>query len=182
MNIINQNTNKRTFSWINPLLKVKSTGKYGKGVYAKENIPQKALLAIFGGHVLTREEEEKTTGDVYDNAIQIGDNFVIGAIKMSEMEDASYFNHSCDPNAGINGQIFLVAMRDIKIDEQITFDYAMVLNKAAKVKEYKIKCLCESKNCRKIITNQDWKKPFLQKKYKGFFSYHLQEKINNLKK
>lgn len=180
MNKINQN--KRTFSWINPSLEVRNTEKYGDGVFARKNIPQKTTLAIFGGHILSREEEDQTSADVYDNAIQIGDNFVVGAIKMSEMEDASYFNHSCEPNAGINGQIFLVAMRNIKKDEQITFDYAMVLNKAPKVKTYKIKCLCGSKKCRKIITDQDWKKPYLQKKYKGYFSYYLQEKINNLKK
>jgi hypothetical protein len=41
-------------------------------------------------------------------------------------EKANYTNHSCDPNAGFGSSpISLVAMRDVQVGEEITFDYAM---------------------------------------------------------
>ena len=110
--------------------------------------------------------------------MQISEIFSLGYRNKSEIEDVAYFNHSCDPNAGINGQIFLVAMKNIKEGEEITFDYAMALCKSRGTKTYKIKCHCGSKNCRGYVTEDDWKIPELQKKYDGYFQYFLQEKIN----
>lgn len=173
---------KNIISWVNSKLYVKNTKTHGRGVYTKEKIKKNDKLAIFGGHVMTRTEEEKTSSGVYDNAIQIDENFVIGATRPSELKgDRTNFNHSCEPNAGIKGQILLVAMRDIEIGEQITFDYATVLHKAQNVKHYSMKCSCGSKMCRGIVTDEDWKKPELQNKYRGFFSYYLEEKINKIK-
>ena len=70
-------------------------------------------------------------------------------------------------------------MRNIKKNEQITFDYAMTLFKSKNGPNYKLKCFCGEKNCRKFITNNDWKLKKLQKKYKGYFQYYLEEKIKN---
>ncbi len=111
-----------------------------------------------------------------DSGIQISENFSL--ILGDHLEETNFFNHSCSPNAGINGQIFLVAMRDISIGEEVNFDYAMCLHKAVGVDEYNFKCGCGSTSCRKNITENDWKSPQLQEKYKGYFQYFLQEKIN----
>ncbi|MFA6047800.1 MAG: SET domain-containing protein-lysine N-methyltransferase [Parcubacteria group bacterium] len=174
-----KNMAKRMFSWMNPKLEVRETEKYGKGVFAKEDIEKNELLAIFGGYVLTLEEEEGLSGEFADTGVQIHDDFVLTS--KEQKEDTDCFNHSCDPNAGYNGQIFLVAMENIEKEKEVTFDYAMVLHKAEKSREYKIKCLCGSEKCREYITENDWKIPELQKKYDGYFQYFLQEKINKLK-
>ena len=171
----------RPFSWMNPKLEVRDTEKYGNGVYAKEIIKKNDILAIFGGYVFNASEEEKLPGNLSDYSVQISENLVIGPAYQDEIRDSEGFNHSCDPNAGFRGQIFLVAMRDIKKGEQVSFDYAMVLSKAKNAKVYKIKCLCGSKKCRGYITDNDWKKLELQKKYRGYFQWYLQEKINNLR-
>jgi hypothetical protein len=42
--------------------------------------------------------------------------------------------------------------------------------------------MCGSPNCRGLITEEDWKIPELQKKYDGYFSWYLQEKIDGIKK
>jgi hypothetical protein len=39
-----------------------------------------------------------------------------------EDEVGSYINHSCDPSAKIDG-VHVVALRDIKVGEEITFNY-----------------------------------------------------------
>ncbi len=171
---------KKTFSWINPNLKVATAGKKGKGVYASKRIKKDELLAIFGGYIMSLKEESKLPQEIGDLAHQIHENFVIGICSKSQIQPVDFFNHSCDANAGFNGQIFLVAMRDIQAGEEVFFDYAMVLHKSKGVASYRMKCLCGSINCRGVITDLDWKNKALQKKYKGYFQYYIEKKINSL--
>lgn len=163
---------------MNPDLTVKTTGKYGGGIFTQSKIKKGALVAVLGGHVYKISEEEKLPEEIRDNGIQITEDLALGIINGKEIEDAIYFNHSCEPNIGIKGQIFMIAMRDILKDEQVTFDYAMTLGGKEK---YTMTCLCETKNCRGKITNNDWKLPSLQKKYKGYFQWYIEEKIKKLK-
>lgn len=72
----------------------------------------------------------------------------------------------------------LLALRDIKAGEELTYDYALMESSP----EYRIRCLCGSKECRGFLTGNDWRIPALQKKYKGFFEPYLQKKIDALKK
>lgn len=171
-----------SYSWMNDKLEVRETIKYGKGVYTKKRIIKDDLLSIFGGTVLTVKEELTLPIQIRDIGVQISENHVLGIRNISELEDASYFNHSCEPNAGFRGQIFLVAMRNIMKGEQITFDYAMAIHRAKGVRrQYSLKCNCEAMECRKIITVDDWKNPELQMKYDGYFQWYLQDKINKNK-
>lgn len=173
---------KSTFSWMNPKLEVREAGNFGKGVFAKKNIKKDERLAIFGGYIISREDEDNLPLKMRDFCLQISENHVIGPIKEGQIDDACYFNHCCDPNAGIKGQIFLVAIRNIKKGEYVTFDYGMVLHNSSNVKkQYRLKCECGSSICRKVVTVNDWKKKELQKKYNGYFQFYIQEKINNLK-
>jgi hypothetical protein len=83
--------------------------------------------------------------------LQIDEDFVINGLDNEyprEIEDSFFFNHSCEPNAGIKGQIFLIAMRDIRKGEEVTFDYAMCLHETKEARQYRMKCRCESPNCR----------------------------------
>ena len=173
---------KKRFSycWFNEDLEVKKTKGYGDGVFSKKIIKKDSLLAIFGGRIISLNEESKLPKKYKDTGIQIYDNLVISSY--DNKEPADNFNHSCDPNAGIRGQIFLVAMRDIKRGEHITFDYAMCQFYSKKYAPYyyRLKCLCGSPNCRGYITANDWKNKDLQKKYNGYFQYYLNEKIKKL--
>ncbi|MCX5903887.1 MAG: SET domain-containing protein, partial [Proteobacteria bacterium] len=102
-------------------------------------------MAIFAGHVMKVEDEPEFSEGKKDFAVQIDEHFVIGTKHEGEIEDTDIFNHSCNPNAGFKGQIFLVAMRDIPAGEEVTFDYAMVLHEAAGMPQgYEFACLCGS--------------------------------------
>lgn len=166
---------KRMFSWMNPKLEVRNTKKYGKGVFAKRGLKKDEVLAVFGGYIMTLKEENSLPKAISDLSLQISDNFVLGPNDVNSLQSADFFNHNCEPNAGFRGQIFLVAMQNIMSNEQVCFDYAMTVGGK---RPYSFKCLCGSKNCRKVITNTDWGNPELQKIYKGYFQWYLQEKIN----
>jgi len=173
---------KNTLSWISPKIGIKDTKKYGMSIFSKEKINKEEIISIFGGYVMEIKKEEELNSKISDYGLQINENLVLGIKKENEIEPACFFNHSCNPNAGFKGQIFLVAMRDIEKNEEIAFDYAMVLHQSDNAKLYKLKCLCGADNCRGYVTENDWKLPELQKKYDGYFQWYLQEKINKLKK
>lgn len=169
---------KDHFSWTNPKLELKQSNLHGKGLFAKQKISKDEQLAVFGGYVMRRDQALVFPEEISDECINVTENLVMGVKYESEVERASFFNHCCDPNAGMKGQIFLIAMRDIKEGEEITFDYATTL--CDEVKPYALKCLCGTKNCRNVITDNDWKNESLQRKYAGYFSLFIEEKINKI--
>ena len=90
-----------------------------------------------------------------------------------------YVNHSCQPNSGFKGQIFLVAMQAISPGEEITFDYAMALYPSpASTVVFSMECSCGTSACRGRITEDDWQKPELQARYGGYFQWFLQKKFD----
>jgi uncharacterized protein len=101
------------FSWISPKLEMRDTGKCGNGLFAREIIRKDELLSVFGGYIMTRKEEELLPEDYNDTGIQISEDLVMTVKERFELSAADYINHSCSPNAGIKGQIFLVAMKKI---------------------------------------------------------------------
>ena len=82
-------------------------------------------------------------------------------------------NHSCNPNAGLQGQITLVALRNIAAGEQICFDYAM----SDAHPDFYLDCACGTPQCRGKVTGNDWMIPELQERYKGYFSPYIQRQI-----
>lgn len=168
---------KNTFSWMNPKLEVRKVRKYGKkekGVFAKSNIKRDEVVTIFGGYVIAINEFKRLPKKMQNFAYHISRDFLFGPIKEREIYISEYFNHSCDPNTGFMDQLTLVAMRNIKKDEEITFDYAICMTSTI----LDIKCFCNSKNCRKTIKGNDWKISGLQKKYRGYFQPYIQKMIN----
>lgn len=73
-------------------------------------------------------------------------------------------------------------MRDIAPDEEVTFDYAMVLAEVPGMLEYGFDCRCGSVHCRRRITDRDWRRPDLQERYRGWFSWYVQSRIERLGK
>lgn len=171
----NNSEKEKMFSWMNPKLEVRDTDKYGKGVFANDDVKKGEMLAIFGGYVLTLDEEEKLPQEYRDGGVQIHDDYVLSSKDHIELTD--YFNHRCEPNAGFNGQIFLVSMKEINKNDEISFDYAMCLFSKSDEDYYSFPCECGGDKCRGNVTSDDWKNEELQARYKGYFQGFLEEKI-----
>ncbi len=165
-------------SYLSPAAKVGKSVIHGWGLIAVKPIKKGEIIGIKSGHILNKKTFKKLGG--FNNfvgaaSLQIADNFFIAPTKKSEFKRFNMFvNHSCNPNIRFMGNIISVAARNIKKGEELTNDYARHISD----QNFKIKCNCGTKNCRKIITGKDWKNLGLQKKYKGSFSSYLQEKIN----
>jgi hypothetical protein len=145
---------------------VEIAGKGGRGVFAEQPIPRGSLLVVFGGDIISRKDVERLTPEVRPLVIQVDEDCFLVSTKPGP---ADWVNHSCDPNAGIRGQITLVAIRDIAVGEEITFDYAM--SDGCDYDEFD--CGCGSRLCRGRITGEDWRNPVLAERYRGFRSTYL---------
>jgi len=172
---------------MNPKLEIRATDKYGsggKGVYALEDIEKDAVLFVMGGYILSIEDENTLRGVVADKPIELSPNFSIGPLRPSDLDrmPQHWVNHSCDPNVGFDGQIFMVAMRAIQKHEEILYDYGMVMHPNPNSSSYfSMRCLCGSPQCRGTITEDDWQRPELQARHDGYFQHFLQKKINRLR-
>ncbi len=143
----------------------------GNGIFSLEPIRKGELVAVFGGVVYEWDAFIHLPERDRSLCIQVEDRLFLVPRPIGE---GDYVNHSCNPNAGLSGQIGLVAMRDIKIDEEVCFDYAM----SDTMPYDEFECGCGQPTCRGKITGNDWQRPELQKRYAGFFSPHVQRKID----
>jgi len=137
-------------------------------------IAKDEIVAVKGGHIVDRKTlRERITPRLGPVEIQIGQDLFIAPVTDEERElSMLYSNHSCNPNLGVRGEITFVAMRDIRVGEELTHDWATTDDD-----EYSVECECAAANCRKILTGKDWQKPELQKRYASYFSAYLADKI-----
>jgi uncharacterized protein len=163
------------YNYLSKKVETRESGISGLGTFANEFIKKDELITVFGGRILTYNEWAKLPVKLRHMVLQINDELFIGPDNEDDLGDGDYINHSCDPSAGINGHIYLVAIRDIHKGEEITFDY---ITNVTEKNDFRINCTCGSDQCRKIITGNDWKNVNLQNKYKGYFSYYIQQKID----
>ncbi len=143
----------------------------GNGIFALEPIHKGELAAVFGGVVYEWDAFIHLPDLERSLCIQVEDRHFLVPRPIGE---GDYVNHSCNPNAGLSGQIGLVAMRDIKIGEEVCFDYAM----SDTMPYDEFNCGCGAATCRGTVGGNDWQRPELQKRYAGYFSPHVQRRID----
>ena len=165
----------RKLSYISPKARVGDSPIHGKGLFAAEPIAAGEVVCVKGGAIIGRDALESMPGWFRAAEIQIADDLFIAPVTEEERDGSMIFsNHSCEPNIGVRGQIVFVAMRDIAPGEELTHDWAMTDDDASEHA-----CNCGSASCRKVITGQDWRRPDLQEKYRGFMSWYLTEKASH---
>ncbi len=162
--------------YLSPRLEVRpAPEKGGQAIFARTALKKNEVLAVWGGQVSTLEQVLALSREQQGHTIQIEEGLYLTPIDMEEPAD--FINHSCSPNAGICGQITLVAMRDISPGEEITFDYAMA--DGSSYDEFD--CACGAITCRGRVSGNDWKRAELWARYDGYFSAYLQKRIDKLR-
>jgi SET domain-containing protein len=164
-------------SYLSPKTEVRSSPIQGRGLFAIADIVKNEIVAVKGGHIVTRDQLRELTPRLGPAEVQIADDLFICPATEDERESSMIFsNHSCDPNIGVRGQIVFVAMRDIRAGEELTHDWAMTDDDD----DSSMICNCSAQNCRGVITGKDWRRPELQARYAGYFSSYLVQKIARL--
>jgi SET domain-containing protein len=164
-------------SWISPSAR-KGAGSSisGRGLHAVTAISAGEVVAVKGGHIVTTEELERLPEPLPNSDVQITDDLHLAALTQDEYEPVMLFlNHSCDPNVGFAGNTVLVTMRDVAAGEELTTDYALFDDY-----DGQMACACGADCCRGVIGGRDWRLPELQQRYRGYFSWYLQRRIERM--
>ena len=164
-----------TSSFLSPKVELCESPTEGKGLFAKERILKGELVVDFTngpGTYISTKEADALFAKGSDHMIQVDDDLFLAAADVSELEDADYINHSCEPNCGIKDALRIVAMRDIESGKEVSIDYAMMESS-----DFSFACNCGAQNCRGKVTGNDWKSPELQEKYGEHFSEYLKKRM-----
>lgn len=156
-------------SYLSPKLEARPK-THGNGIFALETILKDELIAVFGGSVYPWEAFNTLPERERSLSLQVEVNLFLVP---EHIDSGDYVNHCCDPNAGLLGQIALVAMRQIEPGEEVCFDYAM--SDSTPYDEFE--CECGSPHCRGRVTGSDWRIPALQERYAGYFTPYIQRLI-----
>ena len=161
-------------SWFNRRTEKRDSAIEGRGLFAIEPIAPGQIVAVKGGAVMDRAAFDAIRDEVTPAEIQIEDDLFIAPTTAADVPaNMLYLNHSCEPNVGVRGQITFVAMRAIAAGEELTIDYAMIDGDP----DERMNCACGVAGCRGTITGDDWRRPDLQRRYDGYFSRYLADRI-----
>ena len=139
----------------NALFYVEDSPIHGKGVFAKRKIKKGTPIIEYKGKRISSDDADEEFGDNQDGEhyftvlFSVDDEVIDASIGGN---DARFINHSCDPNCEAiqyGSRIFIEAIRDIKKDEELAYDYHLQVEKPhtkKKLKQYA--CHCGSKKCR----------------------------------
>jgi SET domain-containing protein len=150
----------------------------GIGVFAKKTISKGELIAAWGGFICNKKEmarRAKKRPELMMHPISIFDDLFLVPFKYNSLEKSDRFNHSCEPNAGVKGQILLIARKNILPGEEIVFDYETT--EIGRSDGLPFTCKCKGRHCRKRITGNAWKDKKFRKENRGFFSWYIENKI-----
>jgi hypothetical protein len=116
---------------------------HGLGGFAKRDLPSGARLVEYLGEKIDKAESARRCELNNVFIFSLNDHFDIdGDVSWNP---ARYLNHSCSPNAEAEcaeGHIWLLAARDIRAGEEITFNYGFDLDN---YRDYS--CACGAPNC-----------------------------------
>lgn len=161
------------YSFVAPFLEVRRSGN-GRGMFVRDRpVTRGEVLVVWTGRVVSSAGLAGVPDDEHSYVLQLHDDIYMIPFEYGRREPADFVNHSCNPNAGLAGEAILVAMKDIGVDEEITFDYSMA--DSSEVDEFT--CNCHAPQCRGVVRGTDWKQPALWEKYGSHWSPYLLQKI-----
>lgn len=165
----------RIHSLLSPKCHVARSGIDGRGVFAGESFRSGEIVAVWGGKVYTAEECARlgqAVPHMLTHTISLCEGYYLGSENLFEMDDSELFNHSCEPNLGVQGQVIVVARRDISQGEELTFDYDTTETEADP-----FLCHCGSRLCRGSVDGSAWLDDAFVKRNWAYLSWHVQESV-----
>jgi hypothetical protein len=165
----------RVRSWITPkAVKGGASAIAGQGVHAVEPIAAGEVVAVKGGHVMDGAAVAGLPEAIRDSAFPIAADCFLAALTREEFDGVMMrVNHSCEPNVGMGGNVVLVAMRDMAAGAELTIDYALFLGDPG----FTMECQCGTAACRGVVRGTDYRRADLGERYRGWFSWWLQQEI-----
>jgi SET domain-containing protein len=143
-------------------VEVRGSVIHGQGVYCIEPIEKEQYFIEYVGNRVSKEESEKRALKQFEEHEKSGAAavYIFNLTKKWDLDGnvewnpARLINHSCNPNSEAiqdGKRIFIQALRDIRVDEEITFDYGFDVDC---YEDHP--CRCGSSNCIGYIVGRDY--------------------------
>ena len=136
-------------------IQTRRSGVHGKGVYATVDLAEGETLIEYVGEVISwpealRRHPHDPSQPNHTFYFTLDDEYVIDGNDGGNR--SRWINHSCEPNCESDvrgGKVFIRALRNIEIGEELNYDYSLVIEEplTAKLKR-DYQCLCGSASCR----------------------------------
>lgn len=147
-------------------IEIRKSSIEGMGVFAKQDITRGTILHRMGGREVSRL---RCVAGIIAGTIRKDDPLSVSANTYLVLDDNSVaFNHSCNPNAVVDRNWDMVAIRDIARGEEITFDYALTVPVSLLTRFWSMQCRCGAPNCRERIGTIATLSPAELDKYEPF--------------
>jgi uncharacterized protein len=137
------------------LVEVRNSPIHGRGVYAVEPIKKNTRIYEYVGERISHTEADrrfwrKRNTDGHTFLFVVNRKTVIDGSRLGN--DARYINHRCDVNCETvteNNRIYVEATRNIKIGEELGYDYQLTWSEEDTPEELALyACRCGSRLCR----------------------------------
>ena len=163
-------------SYLSPKVIVRNSPIHGRGLFATAEIRPGEIVCVKGGHIFTRATLEQVASILGPAEIQIADDLFNRADSPRRTRGLHDLQQSLLQSEHRRArQVVFVALGRIVAGEELTHDWATTDND-----DYALVCRCGAPTCRGTITGKDWQRKDLQEKYRGLFSWYLQQKIEAL--
>ena len=137
------------------LYKIKKSNIDKRGLCAASNIKKGTKIIEYKGKIISVKKAENDPKFDNDKAI-----YLFNINKKYDLDGdfkyntARLINHSCDPNCEVDGvglKLWIYSIKDIKKNEELTYDYGFSFDK-----DYKnYPCKCGSKKCVGFIVKSE---------------------------
>lgn len=158
--------------WLTPKAEPRNSKIHRYGVFAKELISKDEPINVFGGIAVPKAEIDEYREIISHAGVQVSDDFFLVPSNNKELEERGIFNHSCEPNVGFNSSVTMIAIRDIKAEEELVMNYAFM-----ETYFESFSCHCGTESCRKIINSNTWKDKKFIEQYLDYYSPYLKDKL-----
>lgn len=166
----------RLHSWLSPKCRVQESPRAGLGVFAAETIRSGELVAVWGGVIYTAAEVASLAEafpHFRTHPFEVAEGFFMGSTSNTAIDDAERFNHSCDPNVGVKGQVVVLARRDVAAGEELAFDY-----ETTDVAPAPFPCRCGAVDCRGTIDGSAGDTAGFCRRNEGWLSWCVQQRAS----
>jgi hypothetical protein len=137
----------------------------GKGLFAQRSIKKGEVLFCVEGPII--QYAVQSDYRIGQNWLQIREN--VWQIP-PRGHVWNFINHSCEPNCGMKRGNAVVAMRDIRNDEELTIDYSTIEGG----RRWHMHCKCGLASCRKLIRSIQFLPRELFLRYRHYIPIYLQ--------
>jgi hypothetical protein len=136
-------------------IQVRRSGVHGKGVFALQPLKAGEPIIEYVGEVISwkealRRHPHDPSDPNHTFYFHIDDRHVIDALYGGNA--SRWINHSCEPNCEadeVDGRVFIKALRNIPVGEELNYNYGLVLDGPITEKERaEYPCWCGARSCR----------------------------------